>query len=772
MKMWCTTLRFLVQVCGLITHIWLCTSGIHGRKIDAPSMIVREKMGVVFQKVTTLDNSVSFWSHTLSIDIPTFPEMKTQKPLCDREVPPYQEPVMETLCNTYGSIFHAYEEIRERLSKEVEEKIEIMEQLIPTGNMANVKNSQNGRVARAPLEFIGTISRNLFATATLSDIRLLQDHIAALENNPERFKGFQKYGSGLSSLQMEVNKNLNVVMDGVKENKALLNESFHNIYNMGQTMKDIMIRVKTRFDVTSEVVSIMHGINAREVQTMFLVLSELDKLIDSYTVLQKGFLPLHLITPQRIKNILENVNKHLKADFPTYRILHESPSIYYLTPDLVSYTRTASCLYVKFNIALSSSDLLYDVYALKHIPTTSGLFPNVSFTQIRDLPAYLGVTQDNKFFVELDQTTYNACPGNDFKTCSHFLTVFRNTQPTCSSALFMNNIDTIHELCRVTVFPNPPKHKTYFLDLDDDRVLVSTLDLNWIKSCHHKPSESITGCSQCVLVKSCFCSLSSKSFFLTTSIRRCLTIDNTDTVVLPNYLTSVSYLKTIEPNITFTTDKALKRLDDLSFQLPFINLSQSKWSQDAEKLNTAERQIDLSQTLKALTNNETLHLNPFDAWFDNFSPLPTIKTIGITDYLVYLSTPVIVIQVIVIARLYRQQNHIELMINRIFSHRFPELLTLSAVLDRSDAHPTTLDTLETSFQPLDYLFWILSLLATIYTIKQICQTLFRLYHFHNPVPKTLLLPRKCWLHLNLISGTKKLSITVCQLPLPLEDILY
>ena len=462
-------------------------------------MIIREEMGIVFQKVTTLDNSISFWQHTLAVNIPTFPNLRVQKPLCEREVPPYQEPVMETLCNTYGSIFHAYEEVRERLSKEVDEKIEIMEQLIPTGNMSNKRDSQNGRVARAPLEFIGTISRNLFATATLDDIKLLQDHIAALENNPEQFQGFRQYGSALSSLQLEVNNNLEVVREGVKQNNAMLNESFHDIYNMGQTMKDIMIRVRTRFEVNARVISIMHGINAREIQTMFLVLAELDKLINSYTVLQKGFLPIHLITPQRIQHILDNVHVCLTQKFPIYRILHESPAVYYNMPDLVSYARTGSHLYVKFKIALSSSDLLYDVYTLKHIPTTTGLSPNVSFTQIRDLPAYLGVTPDKKFFVELDQTTYEFCPGTLFKQCSHFLRVFRQTEPTCASALFMNNIDSIHEHCKISLFPNPKTPQTFFIDLEDDRVLVSTSDLRWIKSCHQKPSESISSCSNCIL---------------------------------------------------------------------------------------------------------------------------------------------------------------------------------------------------------------------------------------------------------------------------------
>ena len=37
-----------------------------------PDMVVRETMGVLFQKVANLDNSVSFWSHMVVIKIQNY----------------------------------------------------------------------------------------------------------------------------------------------------------------------------------------------------------------------------------------------------------------------------------------------------------------------------------------------------------------------------------------------------------------------------------------------------------------------------------------------------------------------------------------------------------------------------------------------------------------------------------------------------------------------------------------------------------------------------
>ena len=51
------------------------------------------------------------------------------------------------------------------------------------------------------------------------------------------------------------------------------------------TLQDAFNDVELQFKVMTQVINIMHGINAREVQSMFLVLSELDKVIDSYSTL-------------------------------------------------------------------------------------------------------------------------------------------------------------------------------------------------------------------------------------------------------------------------------------------------------------------------------------------------------------------------------------------------------------------------------------------------------------------------------------------------------
>ena len=81
---------------------------------------------------------------------------------------------------------------------------------------------------------------------------------------------------------------------------------------------------------------------------------------------------------------------------------------------VISYTGTVDYLYIKFRIPIISSDLLYEVYAVKSIPVTTTDSNKTSFSQIRKIPSYLGVTRDNKFCVELDQVAFDSCPGTNF----------------------------------------------------------------------------------------------------------------------------------------------------------------------------------------------------------------------------------------------------------------------------------------------------------------------------------------------------------------------
>ena len=195
--------------------------------------------------------SVSFWSHTIVLTSPDLQDLKVQKSFCDRRVHSNHRDLFTSLCDLYQGTFETYDGIRKSLCKEVDEKSGILQQLIPVGGVENpVKVTTTGvRQKRAPLEFIGKISRNLFATATLDDVKILRDHISALENDPERFEGFQKFAESLSSLQFEVNKNMKIVTEGLRRNRILTNETFSELDILHHSLEEVMDNVDLQFNL-------------------------------------------------------------------------------------------------------------------------------------------------------------------------------------------------------------------------------------------------------------------------------------------------------------------------------------------------------------------------------------------------------------------------------------------------------------------------------------------------------------------------------------------
>ena len=560
---------------------------------------------------------------------------------------------------------------------------------------------------------------------------------------------------------------MKIVTEGLRRNRLLINETFHEIDMLHDSFEQVLDNVDHQFHLITQVINIMHGINAREINAMSLIMSELDELIDSYSTLLKGYLPIHLMTPQRINDILKQVEEHLKTNHPAFQVLHKQPAVYYNMPGVVSYTRTVDYLYIKFRIPITSSDLLYEVCA---VPITTADLNKTSFTQIRKLPSYLGVTRDNKFFVELDQVAFDSCPGTNFKQCSNFLRVFQNLEPTCASALYMNRLDHVHMQCSISLYPNPHDRETYFIDLQDGRVLISTLDLNWIKSCYHRPPQAINGCSNCVLNKSCNCTLSSKTFYIANSIHMCSETEATETEIVPNYLASISYLKSFDPDVSLSDRAVWNKLTNLS--LPSINISRSKWTLDSEKYSIADSGIDLGHTLNSVRQNKSIYLKPLDAWLDE-QTTSGLSYSSLGSYISFAIPIVVIIITVVIVRLYRRQAQLEFVIRHLLQGKGSEIIALSTLVNKAEAFDLGNSTHTLVFgDQFMTILWMITALAMTYLILHMVRQYLKINKLRKNHISNALQDQKSWLQMTITSANTSISVTLCQIDLPLKDLLY
>ena len=680
--------------------------------LGLPEVVVKEHLGTVFRRVAMLDNSISYWGHTIVVPLPDFSALSGYSSFCTEKSYPGQEDFVIELCRNYGDTLGIYDSVRKLLRKDLNKKINIMNGLIPAGKVIKQADSLNGqrRNKRSPLDFIGTVSKNLFGTATVKDVETLKSHIIALETNPESFKGFRKFQKQLSSLEVEAHENFKLLQDGVNKNKMLINESFHEMdrlqYYWSQEMEDVNANVKA----LGQVSTIMHSINAHEVSTMLLMITEMDKLINSYNVLLKGYLPLDLIPPARIQTILRNITDYLRLNHPTFKILHTNPTTYYHTHS-ISFARTNHNIYIKLNIPISSTNLLFNIYKLESIPVVAGN-RNQSFTYISDLPPYFGVTTDNNFYTEIDEVTFQACPGTFLKRCQSTLKISESSQPSCASALFTNDLGKIYDICKIILDPNPDPKQSYFINLNDDKVLISTLDTNWVETCESIPPRIFEGCTNCVVIRKCSCSLKANSFFLPPSIQSCSYPGFQNQKQVPNILAIWSYFKSVDNEADLVSNMSI--LDNDHFSLPKITLTRAKLGPKLTLINHETTVLDLKKTLSAINNNKTLYATPFDAFFgQTLESLnePSLTNTILNSISLYVIPIILALEFALILKLYKTQ----VILKRTLTHRVAEYMTLATLAPKTAEALPLIDlnhTLETEKELL-YLFLVVLAIASI-----------------------------------------------------------
>ena len=83
--------------------------------------------------------------------------------------------IMTYMCNMYVHTFAAYDLTQQIIIKEIHVKMKILQDIISAVTVIGLRNgsrSEQTQVQRAPFEFIGTISQNLFGLANTMDINI------------------------------------------------------------------------------------------------------------------------------------------------------------------------------------------------------------------------------------------------------------------------------------------------------------------------------------------------------------------------------------------------------------------------------------------------------------------------------------------------------------------------------------------------------------------------------------------------------------------------
>lgn len=134
------------------------------------------------------------WLHTFELSLPR--DFTIADPaLCSNNANKSQ------ICLPSNNIVHFINHLHLYMSHDLKRTISFIRTLVPQTNIFKSENK------RALLQFIGTLAKGLFGTATMYDVELLAKHVNALNTRTRHLtQALQQHGGHLSSFVKVVDK--------------------------------------------------------------------------------------------------------------------------------------------------------------------------------------------------------------------------------------------------------------------------------------------------------------------------------------------------------------------------------------------------------------------------------------------------------------------------------------------------------------------------------------------------------------------------------------
>lgn len=233
--------------------------------------------GVVFEPEAQLQLSKEEWIHTFEIQLPESIRIY-QLSGCTRDV---------NTCSIVNDILLEINQIRKETSLVLNHTIETIKTLVPEKEQVSKR-----RTTRSVLPFIGDISKTLFGTATVDDVRLLARHINALNKLTRNVvQSVQQHEDNMSSYIKQVDDRITNIMEGIKENELAITHIQSQLFESFENLE--------RSLTTTEVLLSKQIEKSRKLETRF------QELIQGVYELVEGKLSPHLVPPTTLSNCIK-----------------------------------------------------------------------------------------------------------------------------------------------------------------------------------------------------------------------------------------------------------------------------------------------------------------------------------------------------------------------------------------------------------------------------------------------------------------------------------
>ena len=372
------------------------------------NLIQRINYGVMFEQQGSLISGSEYWIHTFQIPLPS-KQGNVEFTQCD---------IVHQHCFILNQVISQLSAIRTQVSFNINQTVDMVHKLVGHVSLDTPSKTET-RLRRGLFDFIGSISKSLFGTATVQDVNRLAKHVNILiHRNNEFAKDLAHHDELLSSYMSKTNQRFDNIISGIQNN-------YEGIQNLTQeTAKFISHFEKISIHLSGFLIKQMNET------------AELNKYLEELKIavheLVKGRLSPFLISPNMLKRTLQHIQS----------ILNEKFTGFYLSNSSAHHKN----LFVSIKFPMSTFQTPLTLYKIKTYPVPINSSSNHA-TQVINLPQYLAISNDNRQFAELTQDFVQTCSGKETRYCIKSFPLLSSVSPSCSLAIFYNDKETASTLC-------------------------------------------------------------------------------------------------------------------------------------------------------------------------------------------------------------------------------------------------------------------------------------------------------------------------------------
>ena len=555
----------------------------------------RINYGVIFQNQPNIDFATDYWTHIY--EIPMYLNLQHKLVTkCPQRA--------GRVCQSYDKIVAQVNYMKEYMNAQIQDTKSLIDKLIPKLNRTVI-----GKSKRALIPFVGSIMGGLFGLITEDSMKKIVTHINSLTSENNKISNaLKQYGGSLASFVSQTEKRLDNAMQGIENNyqgliflNALIQRDFKNLEDHYTDYFQILT------DQSQDSITLQNYII--DLKTAIINLIE-------------GKLSPILLKPDVIQQTVSDIQTILNANYTGFKILTSNPHYYYNYAKYIVLQNNTK-LYLVVQFPLTTHGKLFEVYKIKSFPvavTTN----NSHATQLFDLPKYMLITHDRKFFTTLTFEQMNMCQGITPKHCN-FNPVFESSNTTeCAFHIFSNDKQKIKTFCDFKFLPNAISPQ--IVQISDDSVLIYKYD-NLNLMCNDK-NITVAGCSFCIFKIPCHCILFSKLSHFATKLSLCVNGTNDFTKLHPVNLAILQHffddtkIANILANTTFP--------NPVSISLPNFTIYKNKMSHIFAK--DEKYHLNLKKLVTRVKKQNTIYSTLADSMVDgqidlNFESWPTTNDI-------------------------------------------------------------------------------------------------------------------------------------------------